>query len=151
MKRTTVLLADDHAIVVEGLRRVLEPEFDVVGTVADGHALVESAETLRPDVIVAPATLEAVAVRKATSTIPIVCPALADAIHLGLEWGRVWRTREAEINDLRRRFGSLTRRERDVVTMVASGALNKLIADQLGVSENTVKAHRMRVMEMDNM
>jgi DNA-binding NarL/FixJ family response regulator len=52
MKRTTVLLADDHAIVVEGLRRVLEPEFDVVGTVADGHALVESAETLRPDVIV---------------------------------------------------------------------------------------------------
>ena len=70
-----------------------------------------------------------------------------DAIHLGLEWGRVWRTREAEINDLRRRFGSLTRRERDVVTMVASGALNKLIADQLGVSENTVKAHRMRVMD----
>ena len=52
MKRTTVLLADDHAIIVEGLRRVLEPEFDVVGTVADGHALVESAETLRPDVIV---------------------------------------------------------------------------------------------------
>jgi FixJ family two-component response regulator len=70
-----------------------------------------------------------------------------DAIHLGLEWSRVWRTREAEINDLRRRFGSLTRRERDVVNMVASGALNKLIADQLGVSENTVKAHRMRVMD----
>jgi putative ABC transport system substrate-binding protein len=39
---------------------------------------------VKPDIIVAPATLEAVAARKATSTIPIVCAALADAIHLGL-------------------------------------------------------------------
>jgi FixJ family two-component response regulator len=70
-----------------------------------------------------------------------------DAIHLGLEWDRAQRARDAEINDLRRRFGSLTRRERDVVTMVASGALNKLVADQLGVTENTVKAHRKRVMD----
>jgi FixJ family two-component response regulator len=70
-----------------------------------------------------------------------------EAIHLGLEWDRVWRTRESEINHLRRRFGSLTHRERDVVTRVATGALNKHIADQLGVSENTVKAHRMRVMD----
>jgi FixJ family two-component response regulator len=70
-----------------------------------------------------------------------------DAIHLGLEWDRVWRTREAEINDLLRRFGSLTRRERDVVTMVASGTQNKLVADQLGVTENTVKAHRKRAMD----
>ena len=52
MKRPTVLLADDHAIVVEGLRRVLEGEFDVVGVVADGLALVRSAAELRPDVIV---------------------------------------------------------------------------------------------------
>jgi FixJ family two-component response regulator len=70
-----------------------------------------------------------------------------DAIHLGLEWDRVWRTREAETNDLRRRFGSLTRRERDVVTRVASGAPNKNIADRLGVSENTVKAHRRRATD----
>ncbi len=39
---------------------------------------------LRPDLVAAPATLEAVAAQKATSTIPIVCPALADAVHLGL-------------------------------------------------------------------
>jgi RNA polymerase sigma factor (sigma-70 family) len=52
MKRPTVLLADDHAIVVEGLRRVLEPHFDVVGAVADGFALVETAQKLKPDVIV---------------------------------------------------------------------------------------------------
>ncbi len=53
MKRSTVLLADDHAIVVEGLRRVLEAEFDIVGSVRDGLALVEASEALRPDVVVA--------------------------------------------------------------------------------------------------
>ena len=53
MKRVTVLLADDHAIVVEGLRRILEPEFEVIGAVADGLALVKAARELRPDIIVA--------------------------------------------------------------------------------------------------
>jgi DNA-binding NarL/FixJ family response regulator len=53
VKRATVLLADDHAIVVEGLRRVLKTQFQVVGVVADGLALVEAAEKLHPDVIVA--------------------------------------------------------------------------------------------------
>jgi DNA-binding NarL/FixJ family response regulator len=53
VKRVTVLLADDHAIVVEGLRRMLEPGFEVIGAVADGLELVKAARNLRPDVIVA--------------------------------------------------------------------------------------------------
>ena len=52
MTRPRVLLADDHKIVVEGLRTILEQEFELVGTVEDGRALVEAAETLNPDVIV---------------------------------------------------------------------------------------------------
>jgi DNA-binding NarL/FixJ family response regulator len=52
MKRARVLLADDHRIVVEGLRGLLEPEFDIVGAVADGRELVSAAEALHPDVIV---------------------------------------------------------------------------------------------------
>jgi DNA-binding NarL/FixJ family response regulator len=52
MQRATVLLADDHDIVVEGLRRILEPDFDLIGVVADGLALVENAKALRPDVII---------------------------------------------------------------------------------------------------
>jgi DNA-binding NarL/FixJ family response regulator len=52
MKRTRVLLADDHRIVLEGLKRLLEPEFDLVGMAEDGRALVSQAEQLRPDVIV---------------------------------------------------------------------------------------------------
>jgi DNA-binding NarL/FixJ family response regulator len=47
------LLADDHSIVIEGLRRVLDPIYRVVGAVADGGALVAAAAALHPDVIVA--------------------------------------------------------------------------------------------------
>ncbi len=52
MKCPRVLLADDHAIVAAGLRRLLEPEVELVGTVEDGRALLEAAKELRPDVIV---------------------------------------------------------------------------------------------------
>ena len=52
MKRTRVLLADDHKIILDGLKSLLEPEFELVGQVEDGRALVSAAEKLRPDVIV---------------------------------------------------------------------------------------------------
>jgi DNA-binding NarL/FixJ family response regulator len=52
MSKTTVLLADDHKIVLEGLKGLLEDEFDIVGAVEDGRELVEQAQRLRPDVIV---------------------------------------------------------------------------------------------------
>ena len=50
--RARVLLADDHPAVIESLRAVVEPEFEVVATVGDGNALVAAAEALAPDVIV---------------------------------------------------------------------------------------------------
>ena len=53
MKRPRVLLADDHKIVLEGLRGILEPEFEIVGAVEDGRALVAETERLSPDVVVA--------------------------------------------------------------------------------------------------
>src|SRR5262245_38590951 len=52
MRRPTVLIADDHTIVAEGLVKLLGDRFDVVATVADGLALIEAAERLRPDVII---------------------------------------------------------------------------------------------------
>ncbi len=52
MKRPRVLLADDHKLLLEAFVKLLEPECDVVGTVADGRALLEKAPRLRPDVIV---------------------------------------------------------------------------------------------------
>jgi DNA-binding NarL/FixJ family response regulator len=51
--RPRVLLADDHLLVAEALKSLLTPEFDLVGVVEDGRALVEAAGRLKPDVIVA--------------------------------------------------------------------------------------------------
>ena len=57
MSRPRVLLADDHPILAAGVRGLLEPEFELVGVVTDGQALVAAAGTLRPDVIVADVTM----------------------------------------------------------------------------------------------
>ena len=56
-RRPRVLLADDHVMVAEALKSLLAPEFDLVGVVEDGRALVEAAGKLRPDVIVADVTM----------------------------------------------------------------------------------------------
>jgi DNA-binding NarL/FixJ family response regulator len=52
MSRLQVLLADDHTVVAEGLKSLLESEFDLVGIVHDGRALLESVHVLQPHVIV---------------------------------------------------------------------------------------------------
>lgn len=51
MKRPRVLLADDHSLVLEGFRRILEDECEIVGTVEDGRALLECAARLKPHVV----------------------------------------------------------------------------------------------------
>jgi FixJ family two-component response regulator len=72
---------------------------------------------------------------------------LLDAVHIALERDRTRRELEKEITGLQQRFDSLTSREREVISMVAAGKLNKQIADQLGTAENTIKVHRSRAME----
>ena len=49
--RPRLLLADDHTLLLEGIRLMLEPEFELVGSVEDGQALVAAAKTLKPDII----------------------------------------------------------------------------------------------------
>jgi DNA-binding NarL/FixJ family response regulator len=51
LKLPRVLMADDHSLILAGLRKLVEVECDVVGTVEDGRALMEAAQTLRPDLI----------------------------------------------------------------------------------------------------
>ncbi len=53
MNRPRVLLADDHRMMAEGLRSLLAEEFELVGVVEDGRAMVAAAKSLRPDIIVA--------------------------------------------------------------------------------------------------
>ena len=52
MRRPRVILADDHVLLMDAFRKLLEPEFEVVGTVTDGKSLISMATHLRPDLIV---------------------------------------------------------------------------------------------------
>jgi FixJ family two-component response regulator len=72
---------------------------------------------------------------------------LLDAIQQALQRDRTARELKSEIDDLRERYGVLTAREREVMSLVVSGMLNKQIASELGASETTVKIHRGHVMQ----
>jgi len=71
---------------------------------------------------------------------------LLDAIQQGLERDRAWLENERATAALRARFDTLSPREREVMTLVVTGRLNKQIAGDIGISEITVKVHRSQVM-----
>jgi FixJ family two-component response regulator len=72
---------------------------------------------------------------------------LLDAIHRAIDSDRAARLERAKLNDLRERYELLTPREREVMTHVAAGLLNKQIAGELGTTEKTVKVHRGHIMQ----
>jgi FixJ family two-component response regulator len=71
---------------------------------------------------------------------------LLDAIHQALARARHAHAQRAEVAALRRRFATLTPRQRDVMALMVAGRLTKQIAGELGTSEATVKTHRQQVM-----
>jgi FixJ family two-component response regulator len=71
---------------------------------------------------------------------------LLDAVQQAIDRNRTVRQQRADLAELRQRYESLTQREREVVTLVVTGLLNKQIAAKLGTSEATVKAHRAQLM-----
>jgi FixJ family two-component response regulator len=79
-------------------------------------------------------------------TKPFDDQALLDAIHAAIERDRARRRDTTSLAALRARYQALTERERQVMTFVVAGWLNKQIAGELGLSEVTVKVHRGHVM-----
>ena len=80
-------------------------------------------------------------------TKPIDNDALLSAIRLAIDRSEAALREEAELQALRESYATLSRREREVMALVAAGLLNKQVGGELGISEITVKAHRGRVME----
>ena len=185
-----ILLADDHRIVTEGLRNLLEPEFELVGIVEDGRALLDAAEKLRPDVIIADISMpllngiEAVrqikktnkdvkvifltmhpdvtyavsaleagalgyvmkhsapselitAVRRALKGKTYVTPLLKGEIMLSPNKGSIERREESS---------HLTKRQREVLQLLAEGYLAKEVASILSISTRTVEYHKYQMM-----
>ena len=80
-------------------------------------------------------------------TKPFSDEVLLNAIRQALERSRISIRNQAQIEELRKCYGSLTPRERQVMALVVTGLLNKQVGGELGISEITVKAHRGKLME----
>ena len=189
--RPRILLADDHRIVAEGLRSLLEPEFELIGIVEDGRALLKAYEELKPDVIVADismplmngieavriikkinkdarivfltmhpdvtyavSALEAgalgyvlkhsaptelsVAIRSALRGKTYITPLLDGEVMLSPKRGSIERREETS---------HLTKRQREVLQLLAEGYLAKEIASMLNISTRTVEYHKYQMMK----
>jgi FixJ family two-component response regulator len=80
-------------------------------------------------------------------TKPVASETLLAAVRAAIADEAAGRQVDAEAAELARRFGLLTEREREVLAALVAGKLNKQIANDLGVVEQTVKFHRARIME----
>jgi DNA-binding NarL/FixJ family response regulator len=191
LKRTRVLLADDHRMLADALKGVLEPRFEVVGAVCDGRALVEAAAKLRPEVVVVDVAMPQLngldAARQIKHTMPNVklvfltmnedpdlvreafraggsafvlkqaaAFELTDAIEKVLKGGSYVTPRAAAgqaniaLREPRARDRSPepTRRQREVIQLLAEGRSMKEVASILSITKRTVAAHKYAVMEL---
>src|SRR6185437_15687569 len=78
---------------------------------------------------------------------PVSPNVLIDALRRAVQHDRSLSSDRLERNHLKQCYGTLTPRERDVMTLVVAGRLNKQAASELGISEKTIKVHRARVMD----
>lgn len=199
MKKITVLLADDHSVVREGLQALLQAETDiaVVGQAENGVDAVEMASRLRPDVVVMdiampllngmeatrqireevpgtrililsaysnPNCIEQVLAQGATgylikkSSIHILAQAIRQ-VHKGcrffdpsIDTSTIPDPSKKKARDLQHetRGAALSKRETEVLILMARGLLNKQIAAELGISTKTSEKHRYSLMEKLN-
>jgi DNA-binding NarL/FixJ family response regulator len=187
-----VLIADDHSLVAEGLRSLLEKRYDVVGIVGDGRELLVKAPELKPDVIVLDIGMPLLNGLDAAERLKLRLPETklvfltmnddpnlaAAALNLGavgyvlkhaaasellkavseVLQGRAYVTAKLRaenwaVRETRARQFSkeLTRRQQDVLQLLAEGRPMKEVADILKLSEKTVMFHKYNIMQAFNL
>ena len=187
MKRKRILLADDHKFITEGLKNLLEPDYEVIGTVSDGKALLEEAARLQPDVIVADISMpklngieaiRQIAEQKIQARIIVLTmhpdityatrameagavgyvlkhsapEELLQAIEaslLGKKFitERIKRELDGTPHTRQDPVRKLTRRQREVLQLLAEGHSAKQVGDILNISSRTVEFHKYNIME----
>lgn len=192
MGKKTVLIADDHPLVVEGIASLLRSEFEIVGSVFNGRDLIATAKRLRPDLITLDIGMpelngiEAAArLKESSPQTLLICVTqqndleyllaalragimgfvskqdvtgeLLDALRTALR-GHLYVTPSlrAAYSQLTRDNSSklkgtdslLTKRQREVLQLVAEGKTSKDIAIALNVSTKTVEFHRSSISEI---
>jgi DNA-binding NarL/FixJ family response regulator len=169
MGKPRILLADDHTLVVEAFKKLLESEFDIVGTVADGHALLEVAPVLKPDVVILDLGMPLlngmdagqelkrrlpqtkIIVLTMSEDYDLATQALIREALKGLSYvtPRIAKHLLQEwIRDPHPdRVKHLTPRQREVLQLVAEGRSMKEISTMLRIATRTVAFHKYRVME----
>jgi DNA-binding NarL/FixJ family response regulator len=167
IKRPRIVIADDHALVAELCKRLLETEFDVVGLVSDGPALLGAAGKLKPDVIVVDIAmpvlngLEAATISAAAhvfSRYPEAPRSKASVAVRDVLRGKSYisqgLSRDA-IDCLRRQNKKLvqederlTDRQREGLQLLAEGKVMKEVGGILNMTSRTVAYHKYRMMEV---
>jgi len=74
MRKPRILLGDDHALVLEGFRRILEGHYELVGTVGDGRALLEAAKSMHPDIVILDISMPLLNGIDAAAQLKKICP-----------------------------------------------------------------------------
>lgn len=159
MTRPTVLLADDHPLMLQALCGLLEAQFEVIGSVSDGVALVEEALRLKPDVIVSDVSMPRMGGLEAARRLRDLLPATrvvfltvnedprlaAEAFRIG---ARGWVLKTASALELTAAVRATLRGQRYLTPRIAGGDIHELpapvaaaeLADQLTPREREVLA-----------
>jgi DNA-binding NarL/FixJ family response regulator len=158
--RARLLLADDHVLLLEALGRLLEPEFDVVGTVTDGARLVEEAVRLQPNVVVTDVSMPRMggfeAVRRLRDEAPsvrVVFLTMSDDPRVAAEAFRMgasaWVLKSSSGDELRRAIRAALIGKRHLASGILGGHIDRLPAPRLppsGVDDLTPREREVLIL-----
>jgi DNA-binding NarL/FixJ family response regulator len=155
MKFPRILIGDDHTLILEAIRKLLEPHCDVVATVTDGRALVESAVTLKPDVVLIDIAMPLLngleAVRQLKTKVPgikLICLTMNEDSEVGAEAMRAgasgYLLKKSAASELFYAIQEVLRGRSYVTPEIASGMQETFIRDPRSIARRRVLTSRQR-------